>query len=166
MKRMLLTLLVIIFSAVIAQAQIGASRDQLLSHWKGGTNHDTATESEQDCAAYLPGGQIDFPHGNHGAGIFLEYSLDQNGVVRFEHWWSDGPFKATAVLKQSDPGYTWTERTPGNWLGTASGKQTLHACYQHARTNSRLYIAPLAAVPDKGQGGLEFWDYMNSLSSN
>jgi hypothetical protein len=150
----------------VAQAQIGASREQLLSRWKGGTNYDATAESVRAGSdSYLPGGKIDFPHGNHGGGIVLEYSLDESGIVRFEQWWSDGSFDPAAVLKQSEPGYTWTERPPSNWFGTALGKQALHACYQHARINSRLYIAPLAAVPDKGQGGLEFWDYQDTLTS-
>jgi hypothetical protein len=97
----------------VAHAQIAASRDQLLSRWKGGTNRDATAESVRSGGDYyLPGGGIDFPHGNHGTGIVLDYSLDESGVVRFEQWWSDGPFNPAAVLKQSEPGYKWTERSP------------------------------------------------------
>jgi hypothetical protein len=89
----------------------------------------------QEGILICPGGGIDFPHGNHGGVIVLEYGLDESGLVRFEQWWSDGPLNPAPVLKQSEPGYTWTERQPGNWFGTAANKQALHVCYQHARTH-------------------------------
>jgi hypothetical protein len=146
-----------------AQAQIGLTRDQLVSRWKGGANEDTATPVAPRTDFFYPGGSVDFPHGNHGVGISLNYKI-YIGLVCFEQWISDGNFSARAVLKQSEPGYHWTEREPTNWFGTAPGKPPLHAHYEDAYTNSRLYVAPLEIVPDKGEGGLEFWEYMLSPS--
>jgi hypothetical protein len=37
----------------VAQAQIGASRDQLLSRWKGGTNYDATAETVRAGSDFL-----------------------------------------------------------------------------------------------------------------
>jgi len=148
------------------QAQIGVTREQLLSRWKGG-EHFGATEQAVRGGelAYLPGGAIYFSYGNHGAGITLDYSLSPGGVVRFEGWHSDAALAPAAVLKLSESDYAWTEREPGNWFGLSPGKPPLHAWYHDAPTNHYLLIAPLAAAPDKGAGGLELLDYEQEVAS-
>jgi hypothetical protein len=164
-----LLLLVLMLVAGSAQAQIGATRDQLDLRWKHGTDCPVISPPTIETmrigeGSYFPGGKIAFPDGIAGkvpGYCFLEYSLDQNGFVRFEEWWSDGGFKARPVLKKSEPGYHWVEREANNWFGTAPGKPPLHASYEHARTNSRLYIALLSAVPSNG----DFWEYKGTLCS-
>ena len=64
-----------------------------------------------------------------------------------------------AVLKQSEPDYTWTAKSPRNFLGSAPGKPPLHAHYRSARTIHAIEIARLAETPDEGRDGYEVYEY-------
>jgi hypothetical protein len=149
-----LLLLLLFLSLSTARAQIGATERQLISRWKGGT-----------AQVWTPGNgyvrtSISFPHGNHGKGLELLYELAPDGTVKAEYWFSDSEFSPWAVLKQSEPGYSWTQHEPRNFFGTAPGKPPLHTAYYDLERHNEycLGIAPLALVPDKGEGGWEFRD--------
>ena len=135
-----------------AYAQIGATESQLINRWKGGR------------PGTVPGGdgsarkQIYFPHGNHGCGVALEYVLDPGGTINFEQWWSDCKLSPADVLKQSEPGYTWSSVDGKDWFGHGYNKPGLHAFYRDTRSSHILDIATLVDAPDRGEGGLELMD--------
>lgn len=165
-------ILLIITSLGLANAtyaQIGATEKQLLAHWK--ILPSQLVQSHGSTASFeLPPRKKSRPMEPVDQ-FALFYKLDQKGRVCFEQWNNDFGFDPITFLKRSEPGYTWTERDAWyNWIGTAPGKQDLHARYQHILhppeqllwSGASLYIAPVSLVPDKGEEGAEFWDYMVS----
>jgi hypothetical protein len=158
-------LLILSLSCAATQAQIGVTEEQLISRLRDGKSFKATEQTVRSGEyAYLPGGEIYLPHANHGDGIALEYSLEEKGLVRFEQWQSYDAFAPADILKLSEPGYAWTRAEPQNWFGTAPGQPPLHAWYHDdASSNHYLYIASLAAAPDKGKGGQELLELQEQI---